>query len=139
MTARTECKEFGANLLGSEARKAPFEVPKLDPGHKGQPATKPGPVFQMSLRSQELDDPLLLTLWPSLGRVDVRLGRPYWALQGDNLSGTLPWSRGALPSRRPVGVPVRLSQGTCRPSRIARLGPTNFGCRQPMTYVVCEH
>ncbi len=71
-----------AELLGAEARKAPFEVPKLPPGREGQPATdKPGPVFQMSVRSQELGEPLLLTLWPSLGRVDVRLGRSYWALR----------------------------------------------------------
>ena len=71
-----------AELLGTEARKAPFEVPKLPPGLEGQPATdKPGPVFQMSVRSQEMGEPLLLTLWPSLGRVDVRLGRSYWALR----------------------------------------------------------
>ena len=71
-----------ADLLGSEARNAPFEVPKLGRGHEGQPATKPGPVFQMSVRSQELGELLLLTLWPSLGRVDVRLGRSSWVLQG---------------------------------------------------------
>ncbi len=71
-----------AELLGAEARKAPFEVPKLPPGRKGKPAgVKPGPVFQMRVRSQELGEPLLLTLWPSLGRVDVRLGRSYWALR----------------------------------------------------------
>ncbi len=65
-----------AELLGTEARKAPFEVPKLPPGREGKPAgVKPGPVFQMSVRCQELGEPLLLTLWPSLGRVDVRLGR----------------------------------------------------------------
>ena len=71
-----------AELLGAEARKAPFEVPKLPPGREGQLATdKPGPVFQMSVRSQEIGEPLLITLWPSLGRVDVRLGRSYWALR----------------------------------------------------------
>jgi len=72
-----------AELLGTEARKAPFEVPKLPPGLEGQPATdKPGPVFQMSFRpDQSGAEPLLLTLWPSLGRVDVRLGRSYWALR----------------------------------------------------------
>ena len=71
-----------AELLGAEARKAPFEVPKLPPGRESQPATdKPGPVFQMSVASQEMGGPLLLTLWPSLGRVDVRLGRSYWALR----------------------------------------------------------
>ena len=71
-----------AELLGAEARKAPFQMPKLPPGREGQPATdKPGPVFQMSVSSQEMGEPLLLTLWPSLGRVDVRLGRSYWALR----------------------------------------------------------
>jgi hypothetical protein len=71
-----------ADLLGSEVHKAPFEVPKLGRGHEGQPATESGPVFQMSVRSQELGEPLLLTLWPSLSRVDVRLGQSYWALRG---------------------------------------------------------
>jgi hypothetical protein len=71
-----------ADLLGSEVHRAPFEVPKLDGGHERQPATEAGPVFQMSIRSQELGEPLLLTLWPSLSRVDVRLGQSYWALRG---------------------------------------------------------
>ena len=71
-----------ADLLGSELHNAPFEVPKLDRGHEGQVATEPGPVFQMSIRSQELGEPLLITLWPSLSRVDVRLGQSYWALRG---------------------------------------------------------
>ncbi len=70
-----------AELLGAEARKAPFEVPKLPPGRQAA-AVKPGPVFQMSVRpDQSGGEPLLLTLWPSLGRVDVRLGRSYWALR----------------------------------------------------------
>ena len=69
-----------ADLLGSEVHTAPFEVRKLGRGHEGQPATEPGPVFQMSVRSQELGEPLLITLWPSLSRVDVRLGQSYWAL-----------------------------------------------------------
>jgi hypothetical protein len=70
-----------AELLGAEARKAPFEVPKLPPGREAS-AVKPGPVFQMSVRpDQSGGEPLLLTLWPSLGRVDVRLGRSYWALR----------------------------------------------------------
>ncbi len=72
-----------AELLGAEARKAPFEVPKLPPGVEGQPATaKAEPVYQMTMQSEEHHQPLLLTLWPSLGRVDVRLGRSYWALRG---------------------------------------------------------
>ena len=72
-----------AQLLGAESRKAPFEVPKLPLGVEGQPATdKAEPVYQMTMNSEELGRPMLLTLWPSLGRVDVRLGRSYWALKG---------------------------------------------------------
>jgi hypothetical protein len=71
-----------ADLLGSEVHTAPFEVPKLGRGHEGQPATESGPVFQVSIRGQEMGEPLLLTLWPSLSRVDVRLGQSYWALRG---------------------------------------------------------
>jgi len=36
----------------------------------------------VSIRSQELGEPLLLTLWPSLSRVDVRLGQSSWTLRG---------------------------------------------------------
>ena len=72
-----------AGLLGAEARRAPFDVPKLPPGREGQPPTeKAEPVYQMTVPSHELGQPLLLTLWPSLGRVDVRLGKSYWALRG---------------------------------------------------------
>lgn len=70
-----------AGLLGVEARKAPFEVPKLPAGAEGQAATQRAPVYQMTVPSTELGQPLLLTLWPSLSRVDVRLGKSYWALR----------------------------------------------------------
>jgi len=74
--------EAVAALLGVDARKAPFKVPKLPPGTKGQPATaKAAPVYQMTVPSTEHGLPLLLTLWPSLSRVDVRLGKSYWALR----------------------------------------------------------
>ena len=71
-----------AALLGVDARKAPFQVPKLPPGTEGQPATEKAPVYQMTVPSAEHGQPLLLTLWPSLSRVDVRLGKSYWALRG---------------------------------------------------------
>src|SRR3990172_7202198 len=71
-----------AALLGAAARKAPFEVPKLPPKAQGQPATQKAPVYQMTVPSAELGQPLLLTLWPSLSRVDVRAGKSYWALRG---------------------------------------------------------
>ena len=70
-----------AALLGVDARNAPFEVPKLPSGAEGQPATEKAPVYQITLPSAELGRPLLLTLWPSLSRVDVRLGKSYWALK----------------------------------------------------------
>jgi hypothetical protein len=73
--------EAVAGLLGVDARKAPFQVPKLPSGAKGQPATQKAPVYQMTVPSAELGQPLLLTLWPSLSRVDVRLGKSYWALR----------------------------------------------------------
>ena len=70
-----------AALLGVAARKAPFQVPKLPPGTEGQRATEKASVYQMTLPSAEHGRPLLLTLWPSLSRVDVRLGKSYWALK----------------------------------------------------------
>ena len=70
-----------AALLGVAARKAPFQVPKLPAGTEGQPATQKAPVYQMTVPSAELGQPLLLTLWPSLSRVDVRAGKSYWALR----------------------------------------------------------
>ena len=70
-----------AALFGVDARKAPFEVPKLPPGAEGQPAPQKAPVYQMTVPSAELGQPLLLTLWPSLSRVDVRAGKSYWALR----------------------------------------------------------
>ena len=82
MTFDETTVEAVAGLLGVEARKAPFEVPKLPAGAEGQPATEKAPVYQMTVPSAELGQPLLLTLWPSLARVDVRLGKSYWALRG---------------------------------------------------------
>ena len=71
-----------AKLLGTRARKAPFQVPCLPEGREGQPATASAePVYQMTLQSQELGQPLLILLWPSLSRVDVRLGESTWTLR----------------------------------------------------------
>ena len=82
MTFDEASVEAIAGLFGVEARKAPFEVPKLPPGTEGQPPTEKAPVYQMTVPSAELGQPLLVTLWPSLARVDVRLGKSYWALRG---------------------------------------------------------
>ena len=81
MTFDETTVEAIAGLLGVEARKAPFEVPKLPPGVEGQPPMEKAPVYQMTVPSAELGQPLLVTLWPSLARVDVRLGKSYWALR----------------------------------------------------------
>ncbi|MFQ6020040.1 MAG: hypothetical protein ACE5KW_04715 [Dehalococcoidia bacterium] len=76
-----------AQVLNTKAEKAPFEVPSLPEGSEGQPPTdKPEPVYQMTLRSEDLGprpgrQPLLVLLWPSLGRVDVRLGESTWTLR----------------------------------------------------------
>lgn len=72
-----------AEVLGATAGVAPFEVPSLPAGLEGQPASeKSEPVYQMSVKSEELGRPLLIILWPSLGRVDVRLGESTWTLRG---------------------------------------------------------
>ena len=69
-----------AAVLGAEARPAPFRVPsgprRLARDEEGEP------VYQLSLPSQESGGQVLITLWPTLGRVDVRLGNNYWVLKG---------------------------------------------------------
>ncbi|MBI1886038.1 MAG: hypothetical protein HYS09_06995 [Chloroflexi bacterium] len=71
-----------AKLLGGRLRKAPFEVPRLPAGPEGQPPTqKREPVYQITLDSRELGRPLLILLWPSLNRVDVRLDDSTWTLR----------------------------------------------------------
>jgi len=69
-----------AKLLGTRVRKAPFQVPRLPQGLEGQPPTEQAPVYQMTLHSEELGQSLLLILWPSLSRVDIRLGDSSWTL-----------------------------------------------------------
>jgi len=69
-----------AEVLAAEVRQAPFQLPlvsrRLGAGEEGEP------VYQLSLDSQEAGGRLLITLWPTLGRVDVRLGNHYWVLKG---------------------------------------------------------
>ena len=79
-----------AEVLGATYGVAPFEVPplpesseSLSAGRRSLPASEKGePVYQMSLKSEELGRPLLIILWPSLARVDVRLGESSWTLRG---------------------------------------------------------
>lgn len=69
-----------AQVLGAEAKRAPFQVPRgprrLDADEQGEA------VYQLSLPSEESGGQVLITLWPTLGRVDVRLGNNYWVLKG---------------------------------------------------------
>ncbi len=57
-----------AALLGASAEIAPFSV-------HGEP------VHQIAMFSEEHQEGLLITLWPSERRVDVRLGKSYWVLK----------------------------------------------------------
>ncbi|MCS7276647.1 MAG: hypothetical protein NZ695_06510 [Dehalococcoidia bacterium] len=69
-----------AEVLGAQAQQAPFQVPRgprrLREDEEGEP------VCHLALESQESGGRLLVTLWPTLGRVDVRLGNNYWVLKG---------------------------------------------------------
>ncbi len=57
-----------AALLGAQAEDAPFAV-------RGEP------VHRITMFSEEHQEELLITLWPSERRVDVRLGKSYWVLK----------------------------------------------------------
>ncbi len=39
------------------------------------------PVYELRLRSREHDGEILLFIWPSLDRADVRLGKSTWTLK----------------------------------------------------------
>lgn len=72
-----------AEVLGATYGRAPFAVPSRAEAREGEPASEEGePVYQMAFKSEELGRPLLIILWPSLGRVDVRLGESSWTLRG---------------------------------------------------------
>ena len=67
-----------ARLLAAGLTRAPFRVPEQDAeGGPGEGA----PVFELRLRSREHDAEVLVLLWPSLERVDVRLGMSTWTLK----------------------------------------------------------
>jgi hypothetical protein len=68
-----------ARLLAAELSEAPFRVPDAEAGED-----EPGegePVYQLSLRSREHDRDALILIWPSLNRIDVRLGMSTWTLK----------------------------------------------------------
>ncbi len=67
-----------ARLLAAELTEAPFRVPDANAvGETGEGA----PVYELRLQSREHDEPILLLIWPSLDRADVRLGKSTWTLK----------------------------------------------------------
>ncbi|HUF53555.1 MAG TPA: hypothetical protein VMR52_07255 [Dehalococcoidia bacterium] len=67
-----------ARLLAAEVTEAPFRVPNTTT--KGEPG-EGHPVYKLRLRSREHDREALVLIWPSLSRVDVRLGMSTWTLK----------------------------------------------------------
>lgn len=67
-----------ARLLAAELTEAPFRVP--DPDSEAG-SSEGQPVYELRLRSREHDREALILLWPSLNRVDVRLGMSTWTLK----------------------------------------------------------
>ena len=63
-----------ARLLAATLSEAPYRVPE-----EGGDSS---PVYELRLESVEHGAPLLILLWPSLARVDVRLGASTWTLKG---------------------------------------------------------
>ena len=74
----TDAPEAIARLLAGELTQAPFRVPE-QPGD-GQPG-EGAPVYEIRLPSREHGGEILLLLWPSLDRVDARLGMSTWTLK----------------------------------------------------------
>jgi hypothetical protein len=66
-----------ARLLAAELTEAPYRVPEPACDSDSQGA----PVFELRLASREHARELLVLLWPSLERVDVRLGASTWTLK----------------------------------------------------------
>ena len=67
-----------ARLLAAELTEAPFRVP--DDGDNAD-AGEGSPVYELRLRSREHEGEILLLIWPSLERADVRLGKSTWTLK----------------------------------------------------------
>jgi hypothetical protein len=68
-------------LLGATVRQAPFGVPRATPGRPPRSEGPREPVYQLTMPSEGGEGTLLITLWPTLARVDVRLGNHYWVLR----------------------------------------------------------
>ena len=67
-----------ARLLAAELTEAPFRVPDQDDNDNNSDGA---PVYELRLRSREHEAEILLLIWPSLDRADVRLGKSTWTLK----------------------------------------------------------
>jgi hypothetical protein len=67
-----------ARLLAAGLTQAPYRVPEQ--GADGGPG-EGAPVYELRLPSREHGSEVLVLLWPSLHRVDVRLGASTWTLK----------------------------------------------------------
>ncbi len=67
-----------ARLLAAELTEAPFRVPDQDANGD---SSEGAPVYELRLRSREHGSEILLLIWPSLDRADVRLGKSTWTLK----------------------------------------------------------
>jgi hypothetical protein len=67
-----------ARLLAAELTEAPFRVPDQDDNGDSSDGA---PVYELRLRSREHEAEILLLIWPSLDRADVRLGKSTWTLK----------------------------------------------------------
>ena len=67
-----------ARLLAAELTEAPFRVPDQDANGDSSDGA---PVYELRLPSREHDGEILLLIWPSLDRADVRLGKSTWTLK----------------------------------------------------------
>ncbi len=67
-----------ARLLAADLKEAPFRVPEPDTNGG---SNEGAPVYELRLQSREHNGEVLLLIWPSLERADVRLGKSTWTLK----------------------------------------------------------
>jgi|FLYL01.1.fsa_nt_gi hypothetical protein len=70
-----------AATLKASLKETSFRVPVTGPRDASAPR-ETAPAYQLELESEEHGAPLVVLLWPSLDRVDVRLGKSSWTLKG---------------------------------------------------------
>ena len=67
-----------ARLLAADLTEAPFRVPDQEANGEGGDGA---PVYELRLKSREHEAEILILVWPSLDRADVRLGKSTWTLK----------------------------------------------------------